>query len=100
MKWLRRTTLLLAVLTYIVYLGNDRLRADECTGGASYFNYGWEAYGCGLYTEGNACAEARFDCILSCSGYSGWDLDWCYETQVGDPSDGWYSYSARCTCYI
>ena len=98
MKWLRGVTLVVATLTFAAYFGSDRLRADIYTGGIYYFNYGWEAYGCGLYTEGNACAAARQECSFTC--WPGvWDVNWCYESQVGDPSDGWYAYDARCTCY-
>ena len=100
MKWLRRITLIVATLTFVAYLGSDRLRAVGCTGGIYYFNYGWEGYGCGPYTQGNACADATEECFHTCYYLNmSYSLDSCYEYQVGDPSDGWYDYDARCTCY-
>ena len=105
MNWMRRITLVVAMMTFVAYFWSDRLRAIGCDS-ITYFNYGYEAYGCGLYSaQGTACVDQYNDCFANCylslgSSYGGFSLDWCNEYSAAPPDDDWWKVDARCTCYV
>jgi hypothetical protein len=93
------------VVTCCFYLEDRAAAAANCAS-FQYFNYGYEAYGCGPYpSQDMVCAdlqnECNADCFYAFYPTEWWvgGLDWCWTYPVGEPSEGQYKGDARCTCY-